>query len=127
MTEFVLDSSAVLADLRGEPGAEVVRAASPTSYLSAVNYAEIITKLIEAGTPPDEAGAIAEQLGYTVVVADQARAASAGKLHARTRRTGVSIGDRFCLALAEELSLPALTGDRRWRTLKLGVEVTLIR
>ncbi|MEJ0064961.1 MAG: type II toxin-antitoxin system VapC family toxin [Caulobacteraceae bacterium] len=127
MTEFVLDSSAVLADLRDEPGAAVVRSASPTSYLSAVNYAEIITKLIEAGTPPDSAGEIAEQLGYTVVVADQERAASAGKLHAKTRRTGVSIGDRFCLALAQELSLPALTGDRRWKSLDLGVEVTLIR
>ncbi|HZZ86763.1 MAG TPA: type II toxin-antitoxin system VapC family toxin [Caulobacteraceae bacterium] len=127
MTEVVLDSSAVLADLRGEPGAEVVRAAPPTSYLSAVNLAEIITKLIETGTPPDVAGQIAEELGYEVMVADQARAAAAGKLHAKTRRTGVSLGDRFCLALALELGVPALTGDRRWKALDLAVEITLIR
>lgn len=127
MTEVVLDASAVLADLRDEPGAEVVRAVSRTSYLSAINFAEIITKLIDAGTPPDAAGEIAEELGYTIVVADQERAAACGKLHAKTRRTGVSLGDRFCLALAQELSLPAMTGDRRWKDLDLGVEVTLIR
>ena len=127
MAEFVLDSSAVLADLRDEPGADVVRSASPTSYLSAVNYAEIITKLIEAGTTPEIAGEIAEQFACTIVAADQSRAASAGKLHAKTRRSGVSLGDRFCLALAQELSLPALTGDRRWKALDLGVEVILIR
>jgi ribonuclease VapC len=48
-------------------------------------------------------------------------------LHAETRRTGVSLGDRFCLALARELSLPALTADRRWKDLGLGVEIQLIR
>ena len=126
MTEVVLDSSAVLADLRGEPGADVVRSVSPASYLSAINLAEVITKLIEAGTPPGEAGAIAEGLGYTIVVDDQARATSAGKLHARTRGAGVSLGGRFCLALAQELSLPALTADRRWKTLELDIEITLI-
>ena len=127
MTEYVLDSSAVLADLRGEPGGDMVREVSASSYLSAINFAEVITKLIESGVPPDEATQIANGLEYTVLSADQERAALAGRLHARTRRTGVSLGDRFCLALAQELSLPALTGDRRWKTLDLGIEITLIR
>jgi ribonuclease VapC len=127
MTDVVIDSSAALAELNGEPGGEVVRALTGEAYLSAINYAEVIIKLIESGTPPDEAAVLAEALGYSVMTADQSRAAMAGKLHAQTRRTGVSLGDRFCLALAQELGLPALTGDRRWATLNIDVRITLIR
>jgi PIN domain nuclease of toxin-antitoxin system len=127
MTDMVVDSSAVLAELKGEPGGETVRALTGVAHLSAVNYCEVITKLIEAGIPADEAAALAEALGYAVAPADQQRAAMAGKLHAKTRGTGVSLGDRFCLALAQELALPVLTSDRRWATLDIGVEIILIR
>jgi ribonuclease VapC len=127
MTEYVLDSSAILASLHGEPGGEVARAAMPGSLVSAVNYAEVITKLIEKGANPSEAEGIAGRLPCVLVEIDRDRAARAGLLHAATRRTGVSLGDRFCLALGQELGLPVLTGDRRWKTLGLDVEVTLIR
>ena len=49
MNDVVLDASAVIADLRGEPGGDMVHAVDGTAYLSAVNYAEVITKLIDAG------------------------------------------------------------------------------
>jgi PIN domain nuclease of toxin-antitoxin system len=48
-------------------------------------------------------------------------------MHEKTRRTGVSMGDRFCLALAQETGARALTADRRWKDLDLGVTITLIR
>lgn len=127
MTEYVLDSSAILADLHGEPGGDVARAAVRGSVVSAINYAEVITKLIEKGASPNEAQEIAGRLECAVVEIDQDRATRAGVLHASTRRTGVSLGDRFCLALGQELGLPVLTGDRRWKTLGLDIEVTLIR
>lgn len=127
MTEVVLDSSAVLARLFGEPGAEAVAAAIDSSFLSAANYAEIISKLIDKGFDPADARDAAVQLRCEVVPADQERATTAGALHARTRRKGVSLGERFCLALAQEMELPALTADRRWKDLDIGVEVTLIR
>ncbi len=127
MTEYVLDSSAILADLHGEPGGEVARHAMQSSVVSAVNYAEVITKLIEKGASPVEAEAVAGQLTCAVVAIDQGRATRAGLLHASTRRTGVSLADRFCLALGQELGLPVLTADRLWKTLDLDVAVTLIR
>jgi PIN domain nuclease of toxin-antitoxin system len=127
MAEYVLDSSAILADLHGEPGGDITRAAMRGSVVSAVNYAEVVTKLIEKGASPPEAEEIAGQLDCAVIEIDQARAVRAGLLHASTRRTGVSLGDRFCLALGQELGWPVLTGDRRWKTLGLDVEVTLIR
>ena len=125
--EFVLDSSAVLADLHGEPGADVVAAALPTACISVVNYAEVITKLIEEGLPFAQAEVLFRRLYCPVIEADEDRASLAGALHEMTRRTGVSLGDRFCLQLGRELNVPVLTTDRRWKALDLGVEVTLIR
>jgi PIN domain nuclease of toxin-antitoxin system len=127
VTEVVLDASAVLADMRDEPGAAVVRALTSRTAISAVNFAEVITKLIENGMPSAEAQALAETMDHEVVAATQTRAARAGVLHEKTRRKGVSLGDRFCLALALELDAPAITADRRWASLDLGVEITLIR
>ena len=127
MTEFVLDASAILADLHGEPGGEMVRASVRESVISAVNLAEVITKLIDRGMTAEQASSLTDQLGCEVLDADRQRASAVGALHARTRRTGVSLGDRFCLALAEERGVPALTADRRWKELDLGIRVQLIR
>ncbi len=49
-----LDASAVLALLNGEPGVERVAAAlGPDTVMSAVNYAEVVGKLADAGMPED--------------------------------------------------------------------------
>jgi ribonuclease VapC len=125
--ESVLDSSAILALAHHEPGADMVRTALPSACISAVNYAEVITKLIEEGLPFSHAETFFARLYCKVVEVDEARAALAGEMHEKTRRTGVSLGDRFCLQLAQEFHVPVLTTDRRWKTLDLGVEVTLIR
>jgi ribonuclease VapC len=122
-----LDASAILADLHGEPGGETVRASIESSVISAVNLAEVITKLIDNGMTAEQAWSLSDQLNCEVLDADRRRAGAAGALHAKTRRTGVSLGDRFCLALAEELGEPALTADRRWKELDLGIQVQLIR
>ncbi|HEX3919698.1 MAG TPA: type II toxin-antitoxin system VapC family toxin [Caulobacteraceae bacterium] len=127
MIEFVLDASAVLARLHEEPGAEMVRAALPNACISSVNFAEVITKLIEEGLPFSQAEDLFDRLYCEVIDADKHRGAWAGALHEKTRRTGVSLGDRFCLQLAQELGVPVLTTDHLWKTLNIGVEVTLIR
>ncbi len=55
MSESVLDSSAVLALLLNEPGADKVKAVLPDAFLSAVNFAEVISRLCERGVPASEA------------------------------------------------------------------------
>jgi PIN domain nuclease of toxin-antitoxin system len=127
MTEVVLDASAVLADLFDEPGAERVRAVAIGALLSAVNFAEVVTKLIDKGFPADEARGTAFRLALTVVPLDEDDAAESGMLRQTTRQFGFSLGDRACLALARRLQLPVLTADRDWARLDLGVEVQLIR
>ena len=45
----------------------------------------------------------------------------------RTRSAGLSLADRACLALASRLGVPAVTADRAWTTLDVGVEIVCIR
>jgi ribonuclease VapC len=58
---------------------------------------------------------------------DAARAFAAGSLVMRTKRLGLSLADRACLALAIELGIPAVTADRAWSKLDLPVEIRVIR
>jgi ribonuclease VapC len=64
-----------------------------------------------------------------VVDADQTLATLAGHLRAATAEAGLSLGDRFSLALARRDGLLALTADRQWRSIAdaVGVEVLVIR
>jgi ribonuclease VapC len=39
----------------------------------------------------------------------------------------LSLGDRFCMALARNAGRPAWTADRAWLDVAVGVEVVLIR
>lgn len=127
MTRPVLDASAILADLHREPGGEIARAARLDGLVSAVNYSEVVAKLVEQGVRGADAVYLLDRIGYEVVPVDRSRAALAGELHAETFRSGVSLGDRFCLALARELGAPLLTTDRRLSTADLDIEVVLIR
>ena len=44
-----------------------------------------------------------------------------------TRVAGVSLGDRACLSLAMQTSLPAFTTERDWGKCGLDVEIVKIR
>jgi len=60
----VLDASALLALLKGEPGAErVAEALERGAYLGAVNLAEVLSELADWGEDPAEAQARMEQVG----------------------------------------------------------------
>lgn len=127
MSEAVVDASALLALLNAEPGADHVAAALPDAVVSAVNVAEVVAKLADAGVPPDEVGEIVTGLGLDVRPFDEALALATGLLRLQTHALGLSLGDRACLALAVQLSLPVITADRVWKRLKLGIEIRAIR
>lgn len=129
MTETVLDASALLALLRDEPGAAKVADVIANARLSSVNYAEVVSHFIHANMPAEQVDAMLRPLPMTIVAADQALATIAGHLHTMTAEAGLSLGDRFCLALARRDGLPALTADKQWRTIAdaVGVTVSVIR
>jgi ribonuclease VapC len=127
MSEVVLDSSAVLAWIFGEPGRERVADALPRALLDAVNLAEVTSKLVDHGYVATEIGDALRDLDVTVVAFTEARATEAGLLREETRSAGLSLGDRACLALAIELGVPALAADKRWTNARTKAKVELIR
>lgn len=125
----VLDASAVLALMDGEPGQERVAAVLPGASISAVNLAEVTSKLAERGMPADEAHADAMALGLRVVALDADTARLVARLRPLTRGAGLSLGDRCCLALAQRHGAVVLTTERRWQRIAnaAGVEIEDIR
>ena len=124
---IVLDSSALLCLLNDEEGAELVAAALPIAAISAVNLAEVVAKLRERGLALEEIRAALAGLSLDVRPFAAAQAYETGDLRPSTRALGLSLGDRACLALAAELGAPALTADREWQKLKLGINVRVVR
>lgn len=123
----VLDASALLALLDGEPGQEAVASLIPEAVIGSVNLAEVVGKLAERGMPEAEIRQALEGLALEVYPFDQEQAYTTGMLRPSTREYGVSLGDRACLAVAETLGLPAYTADRGWSKLEVDIEVRLIR
>jgi ribonuclease VapC len=129
MTLAVLDASAPLALLLGEPGRERVRAVLPQSALTAVNFAEVVGHFARNGAAERDIRLVLDPLPIDLVAFDEDLAYAAGLLLPATRQAGLSFGDRACLALALRLHVPALTADRLWQSVAeaVGVEVDLIR
>ena len=126
---FVLDASALLAALNGEPGADRVAASLDAGVVSAVNFAEVAGAIARGGNSADEVRTILAALACSVIPADEDMAVEAGLMRALTARAGLSLGDRFCLALGRRLRAPVLTADRQWALIAddVGVKVELIR
>lgn len=127
MSEAVLDASAVLAVLNGEPGADLIVPLLGEAMMSTVNYAEVTSKLIGSGAARSEARNAILSLGIDVADFDLGLAERTGELRPLTRHRGLSLGDRACIALAEREGIPVVTTDRTWRDILPGLEIRVVR
>jgi PIN domain nuclease of toxin-antitoxin system len=127
MTSAVLDSSAILAVLNNEPGADAVVAVLDDALVSTVNYAEVVTKLVDRGSSSLQAQAALRAIALTTVDLDTELARRTGELRAETKGHGLSLGDRACLSLAEREGVPAMTGDRNWLGAVAKIKVHVFR
>lgn len=124
---IVLDSSAVLALIFAETGAEAVLSKLPGGAISTVNHGEVLARMVERGQSFAEARKVLGRMQLNLVPFDQSQAERAAELRHSTRRFGLSLGDRACIALAERLGASVMTADRRWAEAPLPVEIELIR
>ena len=129
MSAVVLDASALLALLRGEAGAKKVEGVLTDARMSVVNMAEVASHFHKLGMPDEEVRTMLQPLPMTLAPADAELAWEAGRLRAVTVEAGLSLGDRFCLALAKREQLPAWTADRKWKDVAdaVGAKVVIIR
>jgi ribonuclease VapC len=129
MSAVVLDASAILALLKGEAGGAKVADVLAEALVSVVNLTEVISHFAHLGMPAPEIEAMLGALPLTLVPADAGLAWEAGHLRAVTSAAGLSLGDRYCLALAKREGLPAWTADKAWKSIAAAAKakVTMIR
>jgi len=128
MNKIVLDASAILAVINREPGAEILTPAMlARSVASAVNLAEVQTKLVSRGWTSDEAWEDATSPVREVVPFDEKQARAAGDLVIQTRALALSLGDRACLGLGIALNVPVYTSEKAWKKLKVSTGIQVIR
>ncbi len=124
---MIIDSSAVLAFLRDEQGHEIVAKYLRNSFISTVNFSEIISKYCSNGVSLEQARRAIDSLFAEIVTFDEEQACLTGELKMLTKKLGLSLGDCACLALAKIKNLPVLTADKAWAKLDIGVKIQLIR
>jgi len=127
MTKVLLDSSALLVLINREKGLDAVEAFIGRAVMSAVNYAEVVSKLVEIDVPGKEAAMLVSDLLQEIIPFDQDCASISGRLRLETKALGLSLGDRACLATAEVHKLEVVTADKLWGKIKTPLKITFVR
>jgi ribonuclease VapC len=131
--ESVLDASALLAFFQDELGSETVeQALGESTFMSVVTYADVLTRLADAGEEPTAAHERLRAQGLIdgliwLLPFTEEDAVTVALLRPATRAHGLSFSDRACLAAGLRLGRPVLTADRLWATISVRVSVRLIR
>jgi PIN domain nuclease of toxin-antitoxin system len=84
-------------------------------------------KLIDAGLSEDRARESIDLLNIEVVSFDIDLAHVAAKLRTHTKKLGLSLGDRSCLALGLAFQQTVVTAEREWAKLRLALDIEIIR
>jgi len=129
MSAVIIDASAILAAILGEAGGDAVFAMLDEATVSTVNVAEVYTYAAINELPTGAIDAFFADTGIEIAPFDQQQAVAAGQLASITRRAGLSLGDRSCLALATLRRAEVLTADRPWEQIAdaTGLTITLLR
>ena len=121
----VLDASAVLALLQEEPGADDVERLLDGALMSCVNLSEVLQKAEQHGVRTEGLESDLEALGVGFRDFDVAFARSTAE--AWSAGSGLSLGDRACLALAGRVGGTAVTADARWESSGSDVDLLVLR
>jgi ribonuclease VapC len=121
----VLDASAVLALLQEEQGADEVERFMDGSLMSCVNLSEVLQKAEQHGVDTEGLEVDLETLGVEFRDFDVSSARPTALTW--TPGSGLSLGDRACLALAGQVGGTAVTTDARWAGAGLDVDIRVIR
>ncbi|WEX07693.1 type II toxin-antitoxin system VapC family toxin [Chelativorans sp. AA-79] len=127
MTPHVIDTSAILAIIFGEPGLEKAARLARGGIISSVTLAEIVSKCAERSVPVQIALDYVRHSNVEVAGFSQDLAILAGQLYAKAPKGRLSLGDRACIATAVRLGGIAVTADRIWADLDIDCKIELIR
>ncbi|AIL13931.1 hypothetical protein IM40_11420 (plasmid) [Candidatus Paracaedimonas acanthamoebae] len=127
-TNVILDSSALLALLKNEPGADIVESLLGKIIMSSINLSEVATVLLNSEMTLQECQDTVLPFISAIVPYDEEFALLTADLRKKTKSYGLSLGDRACIALGQKLQLPIYTADKIWKELQLdNIDIRLIR
>ena len=96
-----------------------------------MNFSEVITvanrELFETEEERTEGLKLIRNTFSHIIEFDAEQAIIAASFDPLTKKYGLSLGDRSCLALAQQHKLPVLTADKVWKELELKINIQLIR
>lgn len=129
MSKIVLDASVLLAYLFEEVGYERIETVleSSSGIVSSVNYAEVVGKLVDKQMPRAAIQMAMDNLELECYPLSETQAFLAGELRQVSKKFGLSLGDRVCIALGIDQTLPVMTADQAWVKVAVDCEIQLLR
>lgn len=126
--QYLLDASALLALMKDEPGANIVEEHMADSFICSVNLSEVITVLSDQGYYYDDIIKINNRMCPHVIDYTEKHAYISGLIRKDTKKFGLSLGDRACLAVTIDAHLIALTSDKIWKNIDIkNLKIKCIR
>lgn len=127
MSSVILDASALLAIALDEPGAEsVVRYMASGAYIHAVNAFEVATKLMRKAVVEEDAWSAAA-FGGVIMIDEAGSPINRRAARLKYENQHLSLGDCFCLALAEDMKGYVVTSDGGFAIAKTSAQVVMFR
>lgn len=126
----VMDASALLAFANQEPYLPELPELFTVAIVTSYNLAEAVSKIvISTGADEEMSWEFISNFVEEHYPVDDELSLAAVKLARCTKPLGLSLGDRYCIALGQLLNLPVYTADKAWKALEneLNVEIVLIR
>lgn len=125
--KIVIDASAILALINNEKGQNVVEKVLNNAIVSSVNISEVITIANRNGINETEIIKLLKDIFPHIIDFNYEQACIAAALDKITKKYGLSLGDRACLALAKYKNCPVLTANKIWKKLDIAIDVRLVR
>lgn len=127
----VLDASVIYAIIKGEPinfnAAEILEHCVVTTY----NIAEVANKMVlkKQCTHQDIWVLLESLIPHPYNIDMELSEVATSFSEVIDTRFGISLGDKYCLALGKLLNKPIYTADRAWKQFEelIGVKINVIR
>lgn len=124
---MILDASALLALLQGEPGADKVQAVLHRAVINTVNWSEVIQKLSVHDPDAADIRPEMELTGLKIIPFTVGQAEICASLWVQSKPFGLSFADRACLATGIDTKTEVMTADRIWKDIGLPLAIHAIR
>ena len=126
--KIIFDASAVIALLAKEKGFEVIKRHLKNAIISSVNISEVYKYCIEVQKlTKDEALLLITLSDIKIVDFNEEQALITAEIVIKTKKYGISLADRACIALAILKNTSIITCDKIWQKFDIGIEFIIAR